>query len=167
MNAKVYFVSAPGRVKIGFTCRPEKRLKDLQKGDMETLSVIAIIDGSRFLEKTLHHILQPHRLRGEWFADCAEVRAEIDSAIAGKYPLEKAIKVAAQVVDAEVYPQVEPEPSPEFQIVQNLGDEVEAALDRNADKYEVRGYANAFFVAMDAFLARRGMTRDKLREMQI
>ena len=141
----------------------------LRRADMEELSVIAIIDGSRFLEKTLHHVLEPHRVRGEWFVDCAEVRAEIDSAIAGRYPLEAEKKL--QVIPApvaEILPEEPGEPafSPEYEIVAKLSDEVEAAIARNADKYEVRGYAEAFLAASEMFIQQRetiDQTRKQLR----
>lgn len=148
-EGKVYFVSAPGRIKIGFTRRPERRLLTLRRADMEELSVIAIIDGSRFLEKTLHAILKNHRVRGEWFADCAVVRAEIESARAGKYPLE------AEVVIPSASMAEEEKISPEFEMLTRLGDDAEEAIARGADKYEVRGRVDAFLAATQLFIERR------------
>lgn len=76
---KVYFVAAPGRIKIGFTISPESRLDKLRQVDMEELTMLGIVDGTRRLERHLHRKLAPFRLKGEWFLDCPDVR----SAIAG------------------------------------------------------------------------------------
>lgn len=74
---KVYFVAAPGRIKIGFTINPDSRLEKLRQVDMEDLSVLSVVDGTRRLERHLHRKLAPYRLKGEWFLDCAAVREEI------------------------------------------------------------------------------------------
>lgn len=71
---KIYFVSAPGRIKVGFTKQPERRLTQLRTADMEPLEVLAITDGTRDDERGLHEYLQSHHLRGEWFADNEHVR---------------------------------------------------------------------------------------------
>lgn len=80
----VYFVEAPGRIKVGFTMHPDSRLKQLQSFDMEKLTVIGIIYGSRALERHIHKLLHGHHQRGEWFNDCPEVRAVIERALAGE-----------------------------------------------------------------------------------
>lgn len=81
---KVYFIAAPGRIKIGFTTQPEVRLAHLQAVDMERLDVIGTIDGSRADENALHSKLEQHRLRGEWFADNGEVREIVSLFLEGK-----------------------------------------------------------------------------------
>jgi hypothetical protein len=81
---KVYFVSAPGRIKIGYTTQPEVRLAHLQATDMERLEVIGVVDGLRSDEKALHERLDSHRLRGEWFLDNDEVRGVVSLFISGK-----------------------------------------------------------------------------------
>jgi len=86
----VYFVEAPGRIKIGFTTKPEARLVQLQTQDMERLSMIAIIDGSRKLERRLHQMAADYNFRREWFTDCPEVRAIIDRAVAGEIEIDEA-----------------------------------------------------------------------------
>lgn len=88
MKGKVYFVGAPGRIKIGYTRQPEKRLAQLQSVDMETLASIAVIPGTRELERRLHSMAAPHHLRGEWFSDCADVRDLIQRAVAGEFPID-------------------------------------------------------------------------------
>lgn len=161
MSAKVYFVAAPGRIKIGFTRNPEKRLIALRRADMEELTVVAIVDGYRSLEKKLHGLLQAHRLRGEWFVDCPEVREVINDAVAGRHDVGEEPKPKpepAPVVAKLNAPELEedhPRYSPEFQIIQRLLDEAEASLGRNDDKYEVRGRVQAALVAADVFMQQR------------
>jgi hypothetical protein len=81
---KVYFISAPGRIKIGYTTQPEVRLAHLQAVDMERLDVIGTADGSRDDEAGLHRKLEQYQLRGEWFADNEEVRGIISLFLEGK-----------------------------------------------------------------------------------
>lgn len=83
MSGKVYFVSAPGRIKIGFTKHPEKRFAQLRAADMEELEVLGIANGTRADERGLHDHLQAHNLRGEWFLDNEHVREAMDRFIAG------------------------------------------------------------------------------------
>lgn len=77
MKGRVYFVSAPGRVKIGYTVNPENRLAKLRQADMEELTVIGIVAGTRKQEQSLLQSLSAHLVKGEWFRDCNEVRAAI------------------------------------------------------------------------------------------
>lgn len=88
MKGRVYFVSAPGRIKIGYTVNPEDRLGKLRQADMEELTVIGIAPGTRRIEARLHQMVGSHRLKGEWFADCAEVRSVIDDYLSGKIKLD-------------------------------------------------------------------------------
>jgi hypothetical protein len=81
---KVYFVGAPGRIKIGFTTKPEERLIGLQSQDLEKLHAIAIVDGSRALERHLHTVCADHRKYKEWFEDNAFVRDVIARTVAGE-----------------------------------------------------------------------------------
>lgn len=83
-QGKVYFVSAPGRIKIGYTVNPDDRLEKLRQADMEPLSVIAVIDGTRRLERHLHEKLSPFRLKGEWFLDCAAVRDAMNECLSSR-----------------------------------------------------------------------------------
>ena len=85
MNGKVYFVSAPGRIKIGYTRNPERRLMQLRSNDLETLTSMGVIVGSRALESRLHDALNEYCIKGEWFLDCDAVRSVVEDAIAGKF----------------------------------------------------------------------------------
>lgn len=84
MKGKVYFVSAPGRIKIGYTMQPDQRLKHLRSMDMEQLEMIAVKDGTRRIEHALHALVADHRIRGEWFKDCPEVRLVIGDFLSDK-----------------------------------------------------------------------------------
>src|SRR4051812_5494912 len=96
---KVYFVSAPGRIKIGYTRHPERRLSGLQTTDMEQLTILGVVPGTRAFEKMLHVRAEPHRLRGEWFADCEAVRAIVSDALSGKYKVDEDTTETSQAQD--------------------------------------------------------------------
>jgi hypothetical protein len=102
-KGKVYFVSAPGRIKIGFTTQPEVRLAHLQAVDMERLEVIGTIDASRTDETSLHTKLEKHRIRGEWFADNEEVRTVISLFLSGelKFACKKSAAQSRNVTHSE------------------------------------------------------------------
>ena len=85
---KIYFVSAPGRIKIGYTRQPEQRLASLRAVDMEELTSLGVVPGTRVLEQELHRLAQPYRIRGEWFVDCEAVRSLVAEALAGKFPVD-------------------------------------------------------------------------------
>lgn len=86
---KIYFVEGPGRIKIGYTRQPDKRLASLRASDMEDLKSLGVIPGTRALEKTLHNRASAYRIRGEWFVDCEAVRSLVSDALNGKYQIEE------------------------------------------------------------------------------
>ncbi len=65
----VYFIQGQcgGAIKIGFSVSPEKRLKELQTGYPDTLTILLMIPGSESTETTLHRQFDASRLKGEWF----------------------------------------------------------------------------------------------------
>lgn len=64
----VYFISCPGnRIKIGYSIRPEKRLRSLQTGMPFKLTLLGYVPGGPTLEKMLHAHFAKHRVAGEWF----------------------------------------------------------------------------------------------------
>lgn len=73
----VYFVGAPGRIKIGFTTNPEIRLLALRNADMEPLTVIASLVGERRHERAIHGRFAHLKIKNEWFRDCGELREYI------------------------------------------------------------------------------------------
>jgi hypothetical protein len=73
-EAFVYFIQAKNskKVKIGRAVDPEKRLKELQTGNPEELSILGLIDCESIYEadcreEQLHKEFQHLRLQGEWF----------------------------------------------------------------------------------------------------
>lgn len=94
-KGKIYFVSAPGRIKIGFTTRPEARLAQLRYTDFEELTVIGTVDSCLSIEGKLHALVEDYRIKGEWFKDCPEVRAVVDDFISGKLSFESMEKADA------------------------------------------------------------------------
>jgi hypothetical protein len=95
-SGKVYFVGAPGRIKIGFTTKPEERLIGLQSQDLEKLHAIAIVDGSRALERHLHTVCAQHRKYKEWFEDNEFVRDVIAKTVAGEITVTERPKPAEE-----------------------------------------------------------------------
>lgn len=69
----LYFIQAKGsgRIKIGRSKNPQRRLKTLQTGNASQLKMVANLDGLGWREKDLHNTLKKWRLKGEWFEyDC-------------------------------------------------------------------------------------------------
>lgn len=78
MSSVVYFVSVGDHIKIGFTSNLKARLQAIGCGTPKELTLIATVPGGRALEMAVHSRLAAHRVKGEWFADCTEVRSEIE-----------------------------------------------------------------------------------------
>lgn len=74
---QIYFIqSGPGGpIKIGWTKNVRRRLRALQTSSAARLEILAVCDGDKRLEAELHRRLAAYRQEGEWFIDCAEVRA--------------------------------------------------------------------------------------------
>jgi hypothetical protein len=65
----VYFIQGlcGGAIKIGYSVNPTMRLKELQTGYPDTLTILLLIPGSEATEAAIHRELEGSRLRGEWF----------------------------------------------------------------------------------------------------
>jgi hypothetical protein len=74
MSKQIYFAASGGRIKIGIASNVMSRLKDVGAHLAEPLELLGSIPGDYELEKIVHGRLHEHRLRGEWFRDCAETR---------------------------------------------------------------------------------------------
>lgn len=53
--------------KIGYSKRPEKRLKEIQTGSPEILYIYLLLRGNRMIEKKLHKKYKEFLKSGEWF----------------------------------------------------------------------------------------------------
>lgn len=82
----VYFVaSKAGVIKIGWSANAEKRVQSLQTTTHEPLEVLLIVEGDRSHERHAHRVLGVHRVRGEWFEDCTDVRQYIERVRTGDW----------------------------------------------------------------------------------
>ena len=63
-------------VKIGRAIDVASRLKSLQTGTPHELRTLLVLDGDREME--MHDRFARHRIRGEWFHWCDEIRQFID-----------------------------------------------------------------------------------------
>ncbi|MDX6769105.1 MAG: YozE family protein [Elusimicrobiota bacterium] len=67
----VYFIGPKdtGPVKIGYTANrdAEKRRAQLQTGSAEEYVVLGMVDAGPVVERAIHELLTPHRVRSEWF----------------------------------------------------------------------------------------------------
>lgn len=66
-----------GPIKIGYSKSVDRRIRDMQIAMSVHLTVLAVADGDRANEARLHKKLWRHRVMGEWFLDCDDVRQEI------------------------------------------------------------------------------------------
>lgn len=65
----VYFIKADsGKIKIGWSVDPIERLKTLQTGSPEILTLIGCIRGTREDEGVFHRMFKHYRLHCEWFS---------------------------------------------------------------------------------------------------
>ena len=67
----VYLVQECGShlVKIGYSKDPYGRLPYLQLGNPRRLEIVAVFDGGRSLERSLHREFEKYAVGGEWFDD--------------------------------------------------------------------------------------------------
>lgn len=65
----IYFIEAGkgGPVKIGRANYVATRLRDMQVGNHEQLTVLATFEGVPCNEKGLHELFRDNNIRGEWF----------------------------------------------------------------------------------------------------
>lgn len=82
MTIHIYVIAAhkEGPVKIGFSADPEERLKQLQTGHPEPLTLYYSLSfekkQAKLMERIIHKTIKLHRTHGEWFD------ISVDSAIA-------------------------------------------------------------------------------------
>jgi len=60
-------MEASRHVKVGIGADPRERMRNLQVGNPETLTLIAVVPGTRETERMLHTYLDVDRMQGEWF----------------------------------------------------------------------------------------------------
>lgn len=87
MTLRVYFIASAGRIKIGFTSNLDQRLKHWRTNLADDFEYIGSVPGGRELETATHKALRAHRIRTEWFTDCAEVRKYLTALIESPPPV--------------------------------------------------------------------------------
>ncbi len=77
----VYLIRAGRFLKIGMSENPDRRAGELNTPDEPVVLRRVGVHGraaARALERELHARFAAHRIRGEWFADVAEIHAEFE-----------------------------------------------------------------------------------------
>lgn len=78
----VYFISCPGnRIKIGYSVKPERRLRSLQTGMPFKLALLGYVPGGPTLEKMLRAHFAKRRVAGEWFKAMPALMREVETLI--------------------------------------------------------------------------------------
>lgn len=81
MERQVYFAQCGEKIKIGVTVNARDRLQQLRQGAGAPIKLLACVAGGYDTEAALHKKLAPHRVDGEWFRDCPEVRAAMQNTL--------------------------------------------------------------------------------------
>lgn len=76
-SVKVYFIQCGRAIKIGSSRNPWARLTQLKTGMPEAPRLLGHFNAPMSREKELHKQFAAHRINGEWFRDCDEIRAAI------------------------------------------------------------------------------------------
>jgi T5orf172 domain len=84
----VYFAQAAndpdGPIKIGFSSDVQVRARNLSAGSVGGVVILATVPGGMEVESYLHEKFADLRIRGEWFANGAELREFVERAASGK-----------------------------------------------------------------------------------
>lgn len=75
-NRRVYVAHSRDFIKVGISCDPVRRIKQLRQ-ECPNLRLALYWSGTFQDEKNLHTILEPFRIRGEWFENSPYSRAKI------------------------------------------------------------------------------------------
>lgn len=75
----VYIIRCSGRIKIGFTSKPEHRMRVLRTACPYPIEPIAVFAGTRDMELFLHRALESMRRHGEWFEDDGNVKLLVEA----------------------------------------------------------------------------------------
>jgi hypothetical protein len=72
----IYVVRSGDLVKVGFSVRPMKRLRDLQNAHGDKLELIRLLSGTVADERRIHGQFSALRRAGEWFEACPALLEE-------------------------------------------------------------------------------------------
>jgi hypothetical protein len=74
-----YFIGDDeGRIKIGSSRQPSRRLRELRRDTPRNLRLLAKIGGGAERESYYHHLFAAHHRGGEWFDRHPDIIAEIE-----------------------------------------------------------------------------------------
>jgi hypothetical protein len=77
----IYFAKCGEHIKIGIAGNVKQRIGSLQVASAQPIELIGAVKGTAHDERRLHKTLSRHRIKGEWFSDCPEVRSAMNIAI--------------------------------------------------------------------------------------
>lgn len=86
MSGFIYAIECAGRIKVGFSTDPSKRLLQIATDSPFPPTLLGFWDGTMEEERLAHLQLQAHRVHGEWFVASDEVKAFVDEHV--KYQAE-------------------------------------------------------------------------------
>lgn len=71
----IYFIQLGdnGRIRIGYSKDPTKRLKTLQTGVPDALNLLGVLNGDKAREEAIHQRFSDLRAHGEWFEPSVEL----------------------------------------------------------------------------------------------
>lgn len=81
----VYAIKGGDMVKFGLSKNPEVRLKNLQTGSPQILTLLGAIGGSEIIEMAIHRILCDYHSHGEWFRYEGEAIRIADAIASGSF----------------------------------------------------------------------------------
>lgn len=93
MQREIYFAECSGRIKIGIATNVQARLSQLRTGAGAPVKLIARVGGDLVTERALHRKLKAHRIDGEWYHDCSDVRAAIQNSVNNFTPGESVAEI--------------------------------------------------------------------------
>lgn len=70
----VYFATSGKRVKIGVSKNPKSRLGSLKTGSATKTRIYYVTPGDQAKERDLHRLFAKHRVNGEWFFWCQDIK---------------------------------------------------------------------------------------------
>ena len=81
MTGYIYFIQASlsKKIKIGYSSKPSRRLKNLQTANTENLTLLKKVSGSRLQESFLHDYFSGDRIEGDLFLPCDSLTSLINS----------------------------------------------------------------------------------------
>lgn len=95
----IYFVGGAGKVKVGYSADPKRRMSKMQADSPVPLELLCAIPGNHSVERALHRFFEQTCTAGEWFMRCPFLDRLI-RCIVEEQPLEAQVaKLTAALAD--------------------------------------------------------------------